>query len=156
MPNSDSTFSWSSQSARPVPNQRRFGAVSRVRQFLSDFAIFDLLATVALVGLYDFLALVILSGYQSTVCGGYCGLRMQLHLLRQGEVLVPLILAVPVVLVLLMRRRRTVVAVVQIALCLVLTMNNLADQRTTLSHLNGTATCWNSLYSPKDCPWGDK
>ena len=88
---------------------------------------------------------------------GDCGLRTQLHLMHVtlvltlvGVVLPPLVLAV------LTRRGRLVVAVVQSALCLMVLIGAVRTEQRLTSHIEGTATCWNPLYTDAECPWGPK
>lgn len=151
-PNGSSTFSWATN--RPDDGSRRNRLVRLGRRW-RDATWFDAFAVLLFLAAFDVVTLLVLSGWQSTECGGSCGLAMQLHLLRVGSVVVPLALFLPpVVLSLVLRRRRLLIVVCQLALCVLLALNNLSEQHTIKQRLDGTAVCWNPLYSPKECPWG--
>jgi hypothetical protein len=146
-------FSW----ATAAPRSRPTNPVRRAAAQLRDAQFFDALVVLLFLAVFDVVILLILSGWQSVQCGGYCSLRTQARLFGQGLVLVPSALLIPPLLVsVLMRRRRVLVLVVQLLLCAALTLHNLAEQRTLNQRIHGTAPCWSPDYSPKDCPWGVK
>ena len=109
------------------------------------------------VALLDLVGVLVVSGWQTAACGDSCGLRTQLHLMHVSAawtlaVVVPL----PLLVALLARRARVAVAVVQCLLCLGVVVNAVTTEHRLVPRINGTAHCWNSLYSDADCPWGPK
>jgi TRAP-type mannitol/chloroaromatic compound transport system permease large subunit len=124
---------------------------------MEGFSWFDALV-VAICGLVlDLIGVLVVSGWQTAACGDSCGLRTQLHLMHVAAgwtlgVVVPL----PLVVALLARKGRVVVAVLQGLLCLGLLLNTVSTEHRLVPRINGTAHCWNDLYSDADCPWGPK
>lgn len=139
-----------SGAARPNLRQR----LARRRERVS---LFDWLVLAAAVAAFDLIGVLAVSGWQSIRCGDACGMRTQLHLMRLAAVLMLLAVALPPVLVAaLARRGRLVVATVQALLVIGVLVNVLSTQHRLLPRINGTAPCWNPLYSAADCPWGSK
>ncbi len=142
--------SWVSGDAEGRPP----GAVRRWLETVRDGGWFDMLAALLVLGLIDLVVLLSFAGWQSAKCGGTCGLLTQMHLLRIGTLFLSAVPAVTVLTALVFRRQRVALIAVQLLLFGVLLSNNLSSQHRLESHINGTATCWNSAYSNRDCPWG--
>jgi hypothetical protein len=146
-----SNFSW----ANPTAVGRPPGPIRRGFERLQDAQVIDGLIVVLFLAFFDGLVLLILAGWQSVQCGSYCGMHTHLRLLRQGLVLVPpAMIILPVLIGLLLRRQRLLVIVVQVLICVALSLHNLSEQHTLRGRLDGTVPCWNPQVSPKDCPWG--
>jgi hypothetical protein len=150
--------SWVSASASqpPAPEHRAAWRRALARR-LEGFSWFDALVVAISVVVLDLIGVLIVSGWQSAACGDSCGLRTQLHLMHVAAawtlaVVVPL----PLLLALLARKARVVVAVLQGLLCLGVLLNTVSTEHRLVPRINGTAHCWNSLYSDADCPWGPK
>lgn len=145
-------FSWAN--SQPATG-RRSGPLARVLITLRETELSDVLLVLLFVGVYDGIALLALTGVQSVQCGSSCGLSSQLQLLRQAVLLVPPLLVLPpLLLAQLLRRRRLLILVSQLLLCVALTLHNASEQHTVRQRINGTVPCWNSAYTPADCPWG--
>jgi hypothetical protein len=151
--------SWVSASASqpPVVSGRRASWRGVLGRRLEGFSWFDALVAAICVAVLDLVGVLILSGWQSAACGDSCGLRTQLHLMHVVAawtlaVLVPL----PLLVALLIRKGRVAIAVVQALLCLGVLVNTVSTEHRLVPRINGTAHCWNSLYSDADCPWGPK
>ena len=124
---------------------------------LEGFSWFDALVAAICVAVLDLIGVLIVSGWQTTACGDSCGLRTQLHLMHVAAawtlaVVVPL----PLLVALLTRKGRVAVAVVQGLLCLGVLVNTVSTEHRLVPRINGTAHCWNNLYSDAECPWGPK
>ena len=146
-------FSWARPDAAAAPPERGFRAA--VRRRLQDVSWFDIAVAVAVTGIFDLVVGLIISGYFGSHCRDICTLRQQAHEDRMLLILIPILLGLPPVLVaLLIKRMRVLLAVLQSVICAALVIHAAFDLRTVSSHINGTAPCWNNLYSPKDCPWG--
>ena len=115
----------------------------------------QLTVTVVAVALYDLVALIAANTISNIFATGD-GLATQLHQTRQGMVVIPILLAVPVVIAFGVRRGRVAITVIQLLLCSVLLVQSAHLASRTSARLHGTATCWSNLYSNADCPWGDK
>ncbi|MEO7260153.1 MAG: hypothetical protein ABI047_02640 [Jatrophihabitantaceae bacterium] len=130
---------------------------SRLRNRLADISWIDAALGFVAVAAYDLVGILVVSGWQTARCGGECGLRTQLHLMRVALVLSLVVVVLPpVLLALVIRRGRLVVAVAQSALCLLMVLNAVSTEHKLTPRINGTATCWNPLYSNAECPWGPK
>jgi hypothetical protein len=144
-------FSW----ARPVALPPTRGLRASLGRRLQDVSWFDVIVAVIVTGVFDLVAALVLSSYYGAQCQGVCTLRQQAHEDRMLLLLIPLLIGLPPVLVaLLIRRKRLLLAAVQAVLCAALVIHSAVALRTLNSHINGTAPCWTSQYSPKDCPWG--
>lgn len=129
----------------------------RLTRHSDDFSWVDVAIIVVCLAFFDFVGILIVSGWQTLRCGAYCGLRTQLHVLPVATVvLVVAVVLPPVLAALLLGKNRALVVALQVLLCLGILVNSVADQRRIKSRLDGTATCWNSAYSNRDCPWGPK
>jgi H+/Cl- antiporter ClcA len=126
-----------------------------LRRRLQDVSWFDIAAAIGMTGVFDLVIGLIVSGYFGAHCRNICTLHQQAHEDRMLLLLIPLLLGLPPVLVaLLLKRLRVLLAAVQAVICAALMIHAALDLRTVNSRINGTAPCWNSLYSAKDCPWG--
>ncbi|HEX2905000.1 MAG TPA: hypothetical protein VHO01_16215 [Jatrophihabitans sp.] len=149
-------FSWAlpgtEQPAAPT------GVRARLQRRLRDFGWFDLVSVLIGLLVWDFLVGILLSGYFSIRCGANaCTLRQDLHRDQLLYLLIPLVMTLPPVLVSLWRRRlRVLVAGFQVAVLVALLAHTAYDANVQRERINGTVPCWNDLYSPKDCPWGNK
>lgn len=126
-------------------------------QRLENYSWFDAFVAAVAVALVDLVGVLIVSGWQTAACGEACGLRTQLHLMHVSAawtlaVLVPL----PLLVALLVRKGRVAIAAVQVLLCLGVVVNAVSTEHRLVPRINGTAHCWNSLYSAAECPWGPK
>jgi hypothetical protein len=126
-------------------------------QLLENYSWFDAFVAVVAVAVVDLIGVLIVSGWQTAACGEACGLRTQLHLMHVAAVwtlavLVPL----PLLVALLARKGRVAIAAVQVLLCLGVVINAVSTEHRLVPRINGTAHCWNSLYSDAECPWGSK
>lgn len=140
-----------------VPSDRSVTSAGPLRRSLErwrDGAWFDTSMALLAALLFDLIALLVFSGYQSARCGGTCGLNSQLQLLRDGTVFLIAVPLLSVLVALAVRRHRIALALLQVVLFSALLVNNLSSQHRLESRLNGTATCWTTVYSNKDCPWG--
>ena len=146
-------FSWArSAEAETVPAG---GVRAALRRRLQDVSWFDIAVAIAATGVFDLVIGLIISGYYSSKCRDVCTLHQQAHEDRMLFILVPILLGLPpVLLALWIRRLRVLLAALQAAVCLGFMVHAALDLRTVNSRINGTAPCWNTLYSPKDCPWG--
>jgi hypothetical protein len=151
--------SWASDSAsRPsAATGRRDAWRGALARRLEGFSWFDAMVAGICVAVLDLVGVLILSGWQTTACGDSCGLRTQLHLMHVAAawtlaVLVPL----PLLVALLIRKGRVAIAVIQGLLCVGVLVNTVSTEHRLVPRINGTAHCWNSLYSDADCPWGPK
>jgi hypothetical protein len=120
-----------------------------------DVAWFDVVVAVIITAIFDFVVGLLLSGYFGSHCQNVCTLHQQAHEDRMLLLLIPvLVCAPPVLLALVLKRLRVLIAAVQVIICVALLTHTVLDLRTVRSHIDGTAPCWTSLYTPKDCPWG--
>lgn len=124
---------------------------------LENYSWFDAFVAAVAVALVDLVGVLVVSGWQTAACGEACGLRTQLHLMHVAAawtlaVLVPL----PLLVALLVRKGRVAIAAVQVLLCLGVVVNAVGTEHRLVPRINGTAHCWNALYSDADCPWGPK
>ena len=147
--------SWTADTPSAVPSK---GAARRaLNRRLENYSWFDAFVAVVAVALVDLVGILIVSGWQTAACGEACGLRTQLHLMHVSAawtlaVLVPL----PVLVALLVRKGRVAIATVQVLLCLGVLVNAVSTEHRLVPRINGTAHCWNYLYSDAECPWGPK
>jgi hypothetical protein len=124
---------------------------------LEGYSWFDALVAAICVAVLDLTGVLIVSGWQTASCGESCGLRTQLHLVHVAAVLMlTVVVPLPLLIAVLARRARVVVAVVQVLLCVGVLINILGTEHRLVPRINGTAHCWNSLYSGTECPWGPK
>lgn len=149
------SFSWSGSSAPAEPAQPT-GPVGRLRLALRDISWFDLIAVVIGVLVWDFVTALVLSGYFAIRCGGdVCTLHQNL---RRDELLfwlIPLVMVLPPVLFALAKRKlRGLVIGLQVVILGALMIHTGYDAHVQRERINGTVPCWNSLYPPKECPWG--
>ncbi|HEV2886627.1 MAG TPA: hypothetical protein VGX49_06940 [Jatrophihabitans sp.] len=124
---------------------------------LDGFSWFDAVIIAVCVAVLDLIGVLIVSGWQTTACGDSCGLRTQLHLMHVALALtLGVVVPLPLLIALLARKGRVVVAVVQGLLCVGVLINAVSTEHRLVPRINGTAHCWNDLYSDADCPWGPK
>lgn len=129
----------------------------RLRARFDDYSFIDALIAAAAMAIFDFIGVLVVSGWQTAACGDLCGLRTRLHLMHVAAVLTLAVIAVPpLLLTLLLRRARVAAVVVQAVLCLVVLVNVVSSEHRLTARINGTAPCWNPDVSPADCPWGPK
>jgi hypothetical protein len=151
-------ISWASDSHPAAQSASEQAAWRRALDSrLEEFSWFDALVAAICVMVLDLVAVLIVTGWQTTSCGDSCGLRTQLHLMHVAAawtlaVIVPL----PLLVALLIRKGRVAIAVVQGLLCVGVLINAVSTEHRLVPRINGTAHCWNSLYSDADCPWGPK
>jgi hypothetical protein len=156
-PNRGNYVSWvvdkpggSRQPARP-------SAWDRLRIRFDDFSLLDAFFAALIVIVFDFVGVLVISGWQTTSCGDLCGLRTQLHLMHVAAVLTLTVIALPpLILAFLLRRGRVAAIAVQVVLCVIVLVNVVGTEHRLIPRINGTATCWNPDYSNADCPWGPK
>jgi hypothetical protein len=135
----------------------RGGLRRRLTRHNDDFSWVDVAIIVVCLAFFDFVGILIVSGWQTLRCGSYCGLRTQLHLVPVATVvLVVGVVLPPLLAALVLGRNRALVVALQLLLCLGILVNSVTDQHRIKSRLDGTATCWNPAYSNRDCPWGPK
>ncbi|HEX8306682.1 MAG TPA: hypothetical protein VF612_17535 [Jatrophihabitans sp.] len=135
----------------------RRSAWDRLRVRFDDFSFLDAFFAALCVAVFDFVAVLVVSGWQSAECGDLCGLRTQLHLLHVSAVLTLTAVALPpLILAFVLRRGRVAAVAVQAVLCLVVVVNVVGTEHRLVPRINGTAPCWNPDYSPAECPWGPK
>jgi len=147
------SFSWASSAAAPSRPGWRWTLARR----LEGYSWFDALVAVVCVAVVDLVGVLVISGWQTTSCGESCGLRTQLHLMHVALVITLLVvIPLPVLVALLIRKGRVAIAVVQALLCLGVLVNAVSTEHRLVPRINGTAHCWNDLYSDADCPWGPK
>lgn len=152
-PNRQDFVSWTGGDRSTAAERSRPG----LRDRLAEIAWVDAALGLVAVAVYDLVGILVVSGWQSATCGGECGLRTQLHLMHVALVLaVAVVVVPPVLLTLIIRRGRLVVAVAQVALCLAMLLNAVSTEHRLVPRINGTAPCWNPLYSNAECPWGPK
>jgi hypothetical protein len=151
--------SWAAESgpAAPPAAGRRSAVRRRPTGRLENYSWFDAFVAAVAVAVVDLVGVLIVSGWQTAACGEVCGLRTQLHLMHVAAawtlaVVVPL----PVLIALLARKGRVAVTAVQALLCLGLVVNAVSTEHRLVPRINGTAHCWNALYSDAECPWGPK
>jgi hypothetical protein len=145
------SFSWAQSTDAP---QRR-DLVESLRRRLRDLSWFDVIAALIATAVFDFIVGLVISGYFGAQCQNVCTLHQRAHEDRMLMLLLPLLVGAPPVLAaLLLRRMRIVIASIQLVTCVLLVVHAALDLRTVESRINGTARCWNPLYSDKDCPWG--
>jgi len=145
-------FTWARAGSGPAIERTLIG---RLRRSLQDVSWFDLAAALGMVGIFDLVIGLIVSGYYGSRCRGICTLHQQAHEDRMLFILIPILLGLPPVLVaLLLRRLRVLIGAVQAIVCAALVIHAAVALRTVNSHINGTAKCWTQLFSDKDCPWG--
>ena len=129
----------------------------RLAELLENYSWFDAFVAALTVALVDLVGVLVLSGWQTAACGEACGLRTQLHLMHVAAAwTLAVVVALPVLVALLARKGRVAIAVVQLLLCLGVLVNTVSTEHRLVPRINGTAHCWNSLYSDADCPWGPK
>jgi hypothetical protein len=151
------TASWVSTAAADVDAARAGARQSwRVRWENTHASVFDIVLVLLAVGILDLVLLLLAAWWQSWQCSGTCGLRTQVHLLRYGALFTVIVTALPVLASLLVRRYRAVIAVAQAILLVALLSANVGQQHQKTARINGTAPCWSTQYSNKDCPWGSK
>jgi hypothetical protein len=124
---------------------------------LEHYSWFDAFVAAVAVAVVDLAGMLIVSGWQTAACGEACGLRTQLHLMHVAAawtlaVLIPL----PLLVALLARKGRVAIAAVQLLFCLGVVINAVSTEHRLVPRIEGTAHCWNSLYSDAECPWGPK
>jgi hypothetical protein len=152
--------SWAAESApaSSPPAAGRWAAGRRaLARRLENYSWVDAFVAVVAAAVVDLLGVLIVSGWQTAACGAVCGLRTQLHLMHVAAawtlaVVVPL----PLLVALLTRKARVAVAVVQVLLCLGAVVSAVSTEHRLVPRINGTAHCWNDLYSDAECPWGPK
>lgn len=153
-PEQQAFVSWASGDRPGASVDPRFAGL---RNRLAEIGWLDMALGLVAVALYDLVGVLVVSGWQSAACGSDCGMRTQLHLMHVALVLsLAVVVAPPVLLALVIRRGRVVVAVAQVALCLLMLLNAVSTEHRLLPRINGTAQCWNPLYSNAECPWGPK
>jgi hypothetical protein len=124
---------------------------------LENYSWFDAFVAAVAVALVDLLGVLVVSGWQTAACGEACGLRTQLHLMHVAAVwALAVVVPLPVLIALLARKGRVAIAAVQILLCLGVLINVVSTEHRLVPRINGTAHCWNALYSDAECPWGLK
>ncbi|MDQ1722096.1 MAG: hypothetical protein QOI26_1830 [Pseudonocardiales bacterium] len=153
-PDEERFVSWVDADRPGAPVERPH---SRLRDWLADVSWVDVALGLLAVAVYDLVGILVVSGWQTARCGTECGLRTQLHLMQVALVLsLVAVVLPPVLLTLVIRRGRLVMAVAQAALCLVMLLNAVSTEHRLVPRINGTAPCWNPLYSDSECPWGPK
>ncbi|HEX8093743.1 hypothetical protein [Jatrophihabitans sp.] len=132
-------------------------AWDRLRVRLDDFSFLDAFFAGLCVAVFDFVGVLVISGWQTSTCGDLCGLRTQLHLMHVAAVLTLTAIALPpLILAFALRRGRVAAVTVQIVLCLIVLVNVVGTEHRLIPRINGTAPCWNPDYSNAECPWGPK
>lgn len=149
--------SWAQPGSAPTPAAPD-GGLARLRRHFRDFSWFDLISVTLGLLVWDFVTGLCLSGYFSIRCGGdACTLRQDL---RRDELLywlIPLVMILPPVLMAFWRKKmRSYVIVFQVVILGALMIHTAQDAHTQRQRIDGTVPCWNNLYTPKDCPWGQK
>ena len=144
--------SWVTAEPDSAPPARR-----GLRQRLEGFSLVDAFIAGLAIAAFDLIGVLVVSGWQSSRCGESCGLRTQLHLMHVAAVLTLVAVALPpLVVALLARRARVAACVVQGLLCLLVVINVVTTQHRLVPRIEGTAPCWNPVYSDAECPWGPK
>lgn len=147
------SFSWAASTTAPPPQGWRATLAYR----LEGYSWFDALVAVLCVAVVDLIGVLVLAGWQTATCGEACGLRTQLHLMhRTLLVTLAVVIPLPLLVALLLRKGRVAIAVVQALLCVGVLVNAVGTEHRLVPRINGTAHCWNNLYSDADCPWGPK
>ena len=132
-------------------------AWDRLRVRFDDFSFLDAFFAALAVAVFDFVGVLVGSGWQSASCGDLCGLRTQLRLMHVAAVLTLAAVALPpLILAFVLRRGRVAAVAVQAVLCLTVLVNVVGTEHRLAPRINGTAPCWNPDYSAADCPWGPK
>jgi hypothetical protein len=132
-------------------------AWERLRVRFDDFSFLDAFFAGLTVIVFDFVGVLVVSGWQTTTCGDLCGLRTQVHLMHVAAVWTLTAVALPpLILAFALRRGRVAAVVVQAVLCVVVLVNVVGTEHRLIPRINGTAPCWNPDYSNADCPWGPK
>jgi hypothetical protein len=149
--------SWVTDRAGSAPQPARRNAWQRLRLRLENHSVLDAVIAGLAVVVFDFVAVLVVSGWQTASCGDLCGLRTQLHLMHVAAVWTLTAVALPpLALAFALRKGRVAAVVVQILLCLVVLVNVVSTQHRLVPRIEGTAPCWNPDYSAADCPWGPK
>lgn len=150
-------ISWVTGAPGTAVRPPRRTAWRRLRVRFDNFSLLDAFFAALIVAGFDFVGVLVVSGWQTTSCGDLCGLRTQLHLLHVAAVLTLTAIALPpLILALALRRGRAAAVAVQTVLCLVVLVNVVGTEHRLIPRINGTAPCWNPDYSDADCPWGPK
>ena len=149
--------SWVVDKPGSAPRPDRRSAWERLRARFEDFSFLDAFFAALAVTVFDFIGVLVVSGWQTASCGDLCGLRTQVHLMHVAAVLTLTAIALPpLLLTFALRRGRVAAVAVQAVLCLVVVVNVVTTEHRLIPRINGTAPCWNPDYSPADCPWGPK
>ena len=147
------SFSWASNRTAPS----RQGWRRTLAHRLEGYSWFDAFVALLCVVVVDLIAVLVVSGWQTATCGEACGLRTQVHLMHRSLlIMLAVVIPLPVLVTLLLRKGRVAIAVVQALLCLGVLVNAVSTEHRLVPRINGTAHCWNALYSDADCPWGPK
>lgn len=153
--------SWAASAAtasEPAAAAGRWATVRHARgRLLENFSWFDAFVAVVSVALLDLIGVLIVSGWQTSACGQSCGLRTQLHLMHVAAAwMLAVVVPLPVLVAVLVRKGRVAIVMVQCLLCLGVVFNAVGTEHRLVPRINGTAHCWNNLYSDAECPWGPK
>jgi hypothetical protein len=155
--NRDTYVSWVIDKPGSASQPARRSAWHRLRDRFEDYSVLDALLAGSFVAVFDFVGVLVISGWQTTSCGDSCGLRTQLHLMHVAALVTVTAIALPpLALAFALRRARVAAGVVQLVLCLVVLANVVSTEHRLVPRINGTAPCWNSAYSDAECPWGPK
>jgi len=155
--NRSSYTSWVVDKPGTSRQPARRTAWDRLRVRFDDFSFLDAFFAGLCVAVFDFVGVLVISGWQTSTCGDLCGLRTQLHLMHVAAVLTLTAIALPpLILALALRRGRVAATAVQAVLCLVVLVNVVGTEHRLIPRIDGTAPCWNPDYSAADCPWGPK
>jgi hypothetical protein len=150
-------ISWVTDKPGAAAQPARRTAWDRRRVRFDDFSLLDAFFAGLCVAVFDFVGVLVVSGWQTSRCGDLCGLRTQLHLTHLAAVWTLTAIALPpLILAFVLRRGRVAAVALQAVLCLVVLVNVVGTEHRLVPRINGTAPCWNPDYSDADCPWGPK
>jgi hypothetical protein len=138
----------------------------RLSRFLERTGWFEIAFTVVALGIYDLIAFLLGGvGINEARCpGGNCGpatskfipLPTQLQILHDSYWLIPVLLALPLLVGLLLRRWLVLMAVVQVVVCAFLMMHIVSRAQLLDDRIHGRVPCWDTRYTPTNCPWGGR
>ncbi len=134
------------------------GVMGRLRLRFRDFSWFDTIALLIGLLVWDLVTGLVLSGYFSIRCAGdICTLHQNLHRDYMLFWLIPLVMILPPVLFALWRGKlRTLVIGFQVVILGAVMIHTAYDAHVQRQRIDGTVPCWNKIYTPKECPWGNK
>jgi hypothetical protein len=114
--------------------------------------LFDTVMILLAVLLFDAVSVIAFRIGQDVQCGHACTLPVREHQLGVAEVMIGLVAVIPIITVLVVHTRRFAVIALQILVAGVLLTSTIGQQTHIAAEIHGTAPCWNTFYSPKDCP----